>query len=96
MTATSAPISGLPTDGRTLYARLWSQFGGAWSDPNGNGYYVDYTYFASAGNLPLIASPPNHSAFSSSTVGAMEAAETAEAGRRYRKRRLTAEEEERT
>jgi hypothetical protein len=30
-------VTGLPTDGRTLYVRLWSRIGGVWQ---GN----DYTY----------------------------------------------------
>ncbi len=34
---TSATFSSLPTDGSTLYVRLWSQIGGAWQ-------YADYSY----------------------------------------------------
>ncbi|MBI2190952.1 MAG: S8 family serine peptidase [Planctomycetes bacterium] len=35
----SATVSGLPTDGRMLYARLWSKHGTAWD-------YADYTFGA--------------------------------------------------
>jgi hypothetical protein len=35
----SVTVSNLPTDGRTLYVRLWSLVGGTW-------YYNDYTYKA--------------------------------------------------
>jgi hypothetical protein len=38
-TATSIMVPGLPTDGRTLYVRLWSQIGGAY-------YSRDFTYQA--------------------------------------------------
>lgn len=36
-TATSATASGLPTDGSTLYVRLWSKIDGYWQ-------FIDYTY----------------------------------------------------
>lgn len=49
-TATSTVISGLPTDGRRLYVRLYSAIGGNW-------YYRDYTYVAAGG--PTIISPTN-------------------------------------
>ena len=45
-TATSIALSGLPTNGKTLYVRLWSLFGSTW-------YYKDYTYTA-AGTLNLV------------------------------------------
>jgi hypothetical protein len=38
-TSTSGTVSALPTDGRTLYVRLWSYTGSAW-------LYRDYTYTA--------------------------------------------------
>jgi hypothetical protein len=38
-TSTSYVATGLPTDGRTMYVRLWAQVGGAW-------LYTDYTYSA--------------------------------------------------
>ncbi len=37
----SQTVSGLPTDGRPLYVRLWSLVNGTW-------VYVDYTYTANA------------------------------------------------
>jgi hypothetical protein len=36
----SVTMNGLPTDGRTLYVRLWSLIGGGWQ-------FNDYTYAAS-------------------------------------------------
>jgi hypothetical protein len=36
-TATSASVTGLPTNGLTIYARLWWYIGGAWQ-------HTDYTY----------------------------------------------------
>jgi hypothetical protein len=38
-TSTSYGATGLPTDGRTMYVRLWSQISGTW-------LYNDYTYTA--------------------------------------------------
>jgi len=38
-TATSGTVSGLPTDGRTLYVRLWSLISTGWQ-------FRDYTYIA--------------------------------------------------
>lgn len=43
-TSQSAQVSGLPTDGSTVYVRLWSYISGAWQ-------YNDYTYTA-AGTAP--------------------------------------------
>jgi hypothetical protein len=40
--ATSQVVSGIPTNGSTIYVRLWTQIGGSWS---GN----DYTYTAAGG-----------------------------------------------
>lgn len=67
----SATVSGLPTDGRTLYARLWSEINGSW-------VYRDYTYTAgSAGSGSgsgtatgpgQIAAPPPGSTLTASTV----------------------------
>jgi hypothetical protein len=37
--STSYAATGLPTDGRTIYVRLWSQVGGGWQ-------FNDYTYIA--------------------------------------------------
>lgn len=36
-TARSVTVNGLPTDGRTVYVRLWSKQNGAWQ-------YIDYSY----------------------------------------------------
>ncbi len=41
-TSTSSNVTGLPTDGSTLYVRLWSKINGAW-------LYNDYTYTAASG-----------------------------------------------
>ena len=38
-TGLKATVNNLPTDGRTIYVRLWTLIGGAWQ-------YVDYTYRA--------------------------------------------------
>ena len=39
LTGTSATVSGLPTSGVTVYARLWSEVNGSW-------LYNDYSYSA--------------------------------------------------
>jgi len=41
-TSTSQTVLNLPTDGRTLYVRLWTQINGDWGN-----YYIDYTFTAS-------------------------------------------------
>jgi hypothetical protein len=63
-TSLAATVAGLPTDGRPLYARLWSSINGTW-------VYNDYTYTArkSATTAPgQIATPPPSSTLTSSTV----------------------------
>ncbi|MBI4666821.1 MAG: S8 family serine peptidase [Nitrospinae bacterium] len=51
-TGTSTVASGLPTDGRTLYVRLYSKISGAWQ-------YYDYTYTAgSPGPVAAVMSSP--------------------------------------
>lgn len=58
----STTVSGIPTDGRTIYVRLWSLIGGSW-------LYNDYVYKAFTSNVKaVITSPANGSTFSSSTV----------------------------
>jgi hypothetical protein len=59
----SATISGLPTDGSTVFARLWSKLAGAWQ-------YNDYTYTASslASGKAQITTPAPSSTLMSSTV----------------------------
>ncbi|WP_321477397.1 GerMN domain-containing protein [uncultured Paludibaculum sp.] len=64
-TSQSAQVSGLPTDGSTVYVRLWSYAGGSWQ-------YNDYTYKAS-GTAPspvkaAITSPAAGSTLSGSSV----------------------------
>lgn len=71
-TATSIVATGLPTDGRGLYVRLYSAVNGAWQ-------FRDFTYIASGSasagggapgspNPAAISSPANGSALSGSTV----------------------------
>ncbi len=36
---TTVTVAGLPTNGNTVYVRLWSLINGAWQ-------YIDYTYTA--------------------------------------------------
>lgn len=59
----SATVSGIPTDGRTIYVRLWSKLGGTWD-------FVDYQYTAFRGGSTLaqMISPTPGSTFNSSTV----------------------------
>jgi hypothetical protein len=58
----SATVSGLPTDGSTVYVRLWSLIGGAWQ-------FNDYTYTsATAAPEAVMLSPPPGSTLTSSTV----------------------------
>ena len=49
----SSIVSNLPTDGRTIYVRLWSKLGGVWFEPP-----QDYVYTAATANvLPPIIAP---------------------------------------
>ncbi len=65
-------VSGLPTDGRTVYVRLWSYVGGRWR-------YEDYTYQAVTGRARLQAPAPGSALTSSSvTFGWTEAGEVRE------------------
>lgn len=50
-TATAATITRLPTDGRTVFARLWSRIGGTWQTP------LDYI-FRAASRAALISPSP--------------------------------------
>jgi len=60
-TATSTSVSGLPTDGSTVYVRLWYQISGSW-------LFQDYTYTAfTAGGTPGITSPTPGSTLSGAT-----------------------------
>jgi streptogramin lyase len=55
VTATSATVGGLPTNGETLYARLYTNF-------NGTLVYFDYTYKAAPQNQAMMTSPAPGSA----------------------------------
>jgi hypothetical protein len=55
----SAPLGGLPTNGSTLYVRLWSLIGGTWLSN-------DYAY--TTVNLARMTSPANGTAFTNSTI----------------------------
>src|SRR4029077_14438780 len=57
----SVAVGGLPTDGRTLYVRLWSLIGGAWQ-------FNDYTYMAVTVAKAVITSPTPGTTLSSSTM----------------------------
>jgi serine protease len=61
MTATSYTATGLPTDGRTLYVRLWSLINGVWQ-------YSDYTYTAATVIAVAMVSPVNGSTLTASSV----------------------------
>ena len=60
---TTANVSGLPTDGSTVYVTLYSFVGGQWLS---NAY--TYTAFNSAGSLGVITSPVPNSTLTGSTV----------------------------
>ena len=60
--ATSQTVNGFPTDGSTVYVRLWTLLGGAWQ-------FNDYTYKAAAGNAKAaIVSPVPGSGSGGSSV----------------------------
>jgi len=60
--ATSQTVSGLPTDGRTIYLRLWTAAGGTWQ-------YNDYTFKAAGGGTKaVILTPAPASTLSGSSV----------------------------
>jgi uncharacterized repeat protein (TIGR01451 family) len=56
-------VTGLPTDGSTVYVRLWSKINGAWP-------FVDYTYTATSSTLvpAAMTSPANHATLTGSSV----------------------------
>ena len=60
-TGTSVSVSGLPTDGRTLYARLFSAIDGVWK-------FTDATFTAAAPRLSTVASPVPTSVLQSPNV----------------------------
>jgi hypothetical protein len=49
--ATSQTVTGVPTNGNSIYVRLWTLFGGAWQ-------YNDYTYKAASGNSSAVMQLP--------------------------------------
>ncbi len=60
----SRTVSGIPTDGRTIFVRIWTMLNGGWQ-------FTDYTFFASrvvAGTKAALTSPANGSTFGSSSV----------------------------
>ena len=60
--ATSQAVTGLPTDGSTVYVRLWTGFGSTYQ-------YNDYTYKASGGSTKaVLTGPPPASILTSGTV----------------------------
>jgi hypothetical protein len=59
----SATVSGLPTDGRPLYVRLWTQIGGKWQQKD----YV-YTAVSLANSAAQMTSPAAGSTLTSSLV----------------------------
>ncbi len=60
-TDTSLVVPGLPTDGRTLYVRLWYQIDGLWN-------FTDVQYTAATVVLPIITSPTPGSTLTTSSV----------------------------
>jgi hypothetical protein len=56
-------VSGLPTDGRTIYVRLWSLIAGAW-------VFNDYTYTAATlvGPKAVLTTPPPGSTLTVTTT----------------------------
>jgi hypothetical protein len=58
---TSITVPGLPTNGSTVYIRLWTDFNGTWQ-------FFDYAYTAASGGTPAsISSPPPGSVLSGSS-----------------------------
>jgi hypothetical protein len=49
--ATSQTVTGIPTDGSTVYVKLWTLLGGAWQ-------FNDYTYKAAGGNAKAVITSP--------------------------------------
>ena len=62
-TNTSKTITNLPSNGSTIFVRMWSNFDGKW-------YYVDYTYttVTETSDATRMTSPSDGSTFSSSSV----------------------------
>jgi hypothetical protein len=62
LTATSQLVTGLPCDGRTINAQLFTHVNGAWSSPR------RFTYTASTGCFTVLTSPTPNTTLSSTTV----------------------------
>jgi hypothetical protein len=61
-TGTSQTVAGLPTNGGTVYLRLWTEFGGSWE-------FNDYTYIAAGPSTPAVMlTPPPGSGLSGPSV----------------------------
>src|SRR5205807_1077045 len=56
-------VTGIPTDGRTIYVTMWSLISGAWQANN-----YSYHAFSGGGVKAQITSPSNGSTFGSGTV----------------------------
>ncbi len=56
----SVTVGGLPTDGRTLYVRLWSMIG-SWQ-------FIDYTYTAASASPAMMMTPVPGSTLPGATV----------------------------
>jgi hypothetical protein len=59
--ATSQTVNGIPTDGSTVYVRLWTLSGGAWQSNS-------YTYKASGGTTAAMTAPAPTSVLTGSSV----------------------------
>jgi hypothetical protein len=59
--ATSKTVSGIPTDGSTVYVKLWTLTGSTWQ-------FNDYTYKASGGGKAVLTSPAPGSTLAGSSV----------------------------
>jgi Subtilase family len=57
----SATVTGLPTDGRTIFVRLWSLIGSGWQ-------FNDYTYTAASTQIAVLTTPAPGSVLSSASV----------------------------
>ena len=57
----SGTVSGLPTNGSTVYVRLWTRLSGTWQ-------FNDYTYRAASQNKATLTNPPPGSPLGGATV----------------------------
>ncbi len=61
LASTSKTVSGIPTDGRTIYARLWTEFPEGWQ-------YNDYSFTAARFTKAVLVSPAPGSTLPGGTV----------------------------